>query len=697
MKIHFRFILSMVSFGAMATGAPLKTVEEFQQAARRFHSEIRVPHFPSTPPEIAADQKAAIAAGNRALDEIAHLEPAQRNLENTFGALDQLSYDVGLSAGRIEFVQQSSASAETRDAAENALKELQQWFVGIQYREDVYAVIKGFAATNPSLAGESRRLLTETLRDYRRAGMDLAPADRKAVEELRKQLTTLETDFSANIVKTRFPMEFTRKELGGVPETFLNSAGIKTGPEKYTILINVTTQRQMVEANCSVEETRRRVTAAEYALAQEINLPLLNRIVGLRAEIARRLGYASWNDYKTEIKMAKNGAAARAFLEELVRGLQPKFDAELAELRALKIAETKNPAAKIELWDWRYYQARFLKEKYTIDTEALRVYFPYDRVLQGMFALYQSLFGLKFDEVAVPYKWVNDVTLWAVSDARTGEPLGLFYLDMFPREGKYNHFAQFSIQPGKRLPSGIYLRPTVGLLCNFPPPSNGAPSLLNHREVETLFHEFGHCMHSIMTRAERGQFSGTNVPGDFVEAPSQMLENWTFDKNVLDTFAADYRDPTKKIPPEILGRMKAAEIAGIGVYYRRQLAFGLLDLALHGAHQPGETIDTLTVSNRILSEVFFPVPEGTAFVAYFGHLMGYDGGYYGYAWADAIAADMATVFEEAKEGYFDRGAGRRLRDEIYAPGNSRDVSESIEKFLGRKQSNAPFLKKLGVN
>ncbi|MEO6569572.1 MAG: M3 family metallopeptidase [Opitutaceae bacterium] len=698
MKIHPLFWVALIApCHLVLAAAPLKTLEEFQKTAAPFRSEIRVPPLPHSPALIEADKTSAMATGNRALDAIARQDPGRLTFESTFGALDDLVYEAGLSAGRIEFVQQSSTSREARDAAENATKELQQWFVGIQYRDDVYAAIKAFAAKNPPLTGEDKRLLAETMRDYRRAGMDLPIAERKVIEDLRKQLTTLETDFSTNIVKTKHPMVFSKAELAGVPESFLSSPGIKTGGDAYTILVNVTAQRQMVQSNCSVEDTRRRITAAEYALAKDINIPLLNQIVALRGDIARKLGYASWNDYKIEVKMAKNGATARAFLEDLVKGIQPKFNAELKELQALKAAETKNPQAKIELWDWRYFQARFLKEKYTIDTEALRVYFPYDRVLQGMFTIYQSIFGLKFEEIAAPYKWVDDVALWAVSDAKTGEPLGLFYLDMFPRDGKYNHFAHFGIQQGKKLANGTYLRPTVALLCNFPPPANGAPSLLNHREVETLFHEFGHCMHSLLTRANRAQFSGTSVPGDFVEAPSQMLENWTNDKTVLDTFAADYRDPSKKIPAEILGKMKEAEIAGIGVFYRRQLAFGLLDLALHGPHQPGEGIDSLTASNKILSEVFFPVPEGTAFAAFFGHLMGYDGGYYGYAWADAIAADMATVFEKSKGGYLDKDVGMRLRNEVYAPGNSREVTESIEKFLGRKQSNAPFLKKLGVN
>ena len=220
--------------------------------------------------------------------------------------------------------------------------------------------------------------------------------------------------------------------------------------------------------------------------------------------------------------------------------------------------------------------------------------------------------------------------------------------------------------------------------------------MLPHRDVETLFHEFGHCLHEITTRAKYGRFAGTHVPGDFVEAPSQMLQNWVWDKKVLDSFAADYRDPSKKIPASILAKLKEAKLATVGTFYRRQLSFALLDLALHTEVKNGGGQDIVKISNDILSSVFLPVPEGTAFVAYFGHLMGYDAGYYGYAWADAIAADMATVFEKSPRGFFDSKAGRRLRDEIYAPGDSRDVTVSIEKFLGRPQSIEPFLKSIGI-
>jgi len=331
-----------------------------------------------------------------------------------------------------------------------------------------------------------------------------------------------------------------------------------------------------------------------------------------------------------------------------------------------------------------------------VDAEQLRGYFPMQRVLDGMFTIYQRIFGLKFTQVEAPYKWVDDLQLWAVADAHTGEPMGFFYLDLFPREGKYNHFAVFPIIEGKLLDNGTYQRPVCSLVCNFPPPTKDKPSLLKHTDVETLFHEFGHAMHGVLTRAKFARFSGSSVPRDFVEAPSQMLENWVWDKKVLDSFAADYRDQFR-IPSGILNQLKASKLAISGCFYRRQLSFGIMDLELHTKITDKNASEANAVANRALSETFLPVPENTAFIAYFGHFTGYDAGYYGYAWADAIAADMATVFEKAPEGFFDEDAGRRLRDEIYSVGDSRDVNESIEKFLGRKRSIDPFLKKIGVN
>ncbi|PYL10223.1 MAG: hypothetical protein DME33_01300 [Verrucomicrobia bacterium] len=674
----------------------LKTVDDFRAAAAKANAVLTIPDWEQTPEAVEAMMKNAIAKANKALDEIGSQDLNKVTFKSSVVALDDLTYQAGNAANKATIIKETNTNPTMRAAAENAVKTYQEWAVGIDYREDVYKAIKAFADAHPKLTGEDEKLLKETLRDYRRAGLDLPPDQRQEVEQLRKELSKLGTDFDTDIVKATAPVMFTKADLDGLPESFFASPGIRTGDDVYTVMANVTWQFNTVEENAKSEATRKQLYLIRETLAKDANVPVLNQMLALRNKIALRLGYKSWDDYQTEVKMAKTGVNAEKYINDLVIGIQPKFDSEVAELQKLKAAETKDPNARIMVWDWRYYANQRDKQKYAVDKEALRAYFPFQRVLDGMFNIYQSIFGLKFENIAAPYKWIDDLQLYLVTDAVSGEPLGMFYLDMFPREGKYNHFAEFEIISGKLLPDGKYQRPTVALLCNFPPPSADKPSLMTHQDVETLFHEFGHCLHSIVTRARYGRFAGTHVPGDFVEAPSQMLQNWVWDKKVLDTFAADYRDPSKKIPADIVKKLNDAKLANAGVFYRRQFAFASLDLALHDPHPEDMPYDCVAISNPILEKVFLPIDRSTTFVSYFGHLNGYDAGYYGYAWADAIAADMATVFEKAKNGYLDKQAGMKLRREIYEPGDLRDVTVSIEKFLGRKQSIQPFLKKIGI-
>ena len=673
-----------------------KTVDAYRDAAAKANSILTVPDWEQTPEAVEADMKDAIAKANAALDAIGKQDLTKVSFKSTVAALDDLTYVAGLSANRAGLIKQTNTNAAMREAGENAIKVYQNWAVGIEYREDVYKAVKAFADTKPKLSGEDEKLFKEVMRDYRRAGLTLPSDKRQEVEKLRKDLAKLGTDFERNILEAKGPVAFTKAELDGVPEDFLSKPGIKTGDDAYTVLANVTWQFVTVEENAKSEATRKKLYVVHDSLAKDTNVPVLNQMLDLRNKIALRLGYKSWDDYQTETRMAKTGAGAKSYINNLIIGTLPKFSAEVAEMQKMKADDTHDPKAVIGVWDWRYYQNQINKTKFTVDKEGLRVYFPFQKVLDGMFAIYQNIFGLKFEQITPSYKWIDDLQLYAVSDAATNEPLGLFYLDNFPREGKFNHFAQFEIIGGKLLSDGKYQRPTVALICNFPPPSADKPSLLSHSDVETLFHEFGHALHSIVTRAKYGRFAGTNVPRDFVEAPSQMLQNWVWDKKVLDTFAADYRDPAKKIPAEIIKKMNDSKLASAGVYYRRQFAFAALDLALHDAHSENAPYDCVAISNPILEKVFLPIDPGTTFVSFFGHLNGYDAGYYGYAWADAIAADMATVFEKSKDGYQDKQAGMRLRKEIYEPGDSRDVAISIKKFLGRDQSIQPFLKKIGI-
>jgi thimet oligopeptidase len=682
----------------MASKSPMTdlSLADYEKTAGQYRSRLSLPEFETTPAAVKQAVASAIATANLGLDAIGKLGKAKVTFANTFCALDDTVYQANLTANRVSLMKETHKESAMRDACTEAEKVFQEWAVGLDYREDVYASLKAFADTRPALTGEDAKLMEETLRDYRRAGLALPKDQRDEVERLRKELARLTTDFQSNVTKAKAAVKFTKVELEGVPDMLLGQPGVKTGDDEFIIMANVTFQYQMVIENAKKEETRRKLLVVRYQLARETNVALLKQILELRDTIAKKLGYATWADYQIEPKMAKKAATARQFLEQLSNGLQPKFEAELKEFQALKARDTGNPNARIALWDTGYYMNQLKKEKYAVDAEKLRDYFPYQRVLDGMFAIYQQIFGIKIQKVEAPYKWVDDLMLFAVSDAQTGEPLGLLYLDMFPREGKYNHFAHFGLIEGKRLPDGAYQRPTSALICNFPPPSPDRPSLLSHSDVETLFHEFGHAMHCLLTRANHARFSGTSVPRDFVEAPSQMLENWVWDKAVLDTFAGHYQNPAERIPQAILAKLKEAKRATIATYYRRQFTFGLIDLKLHTEIKAGGDQDPVKIANDVFREVLLPAPEDTAFVAYFGHLMGYDASYYGYAWADAIAADMATEFEKSPKKYFDTKTGRRLRDEIYAPGDSRDVNISIENFLGRPRSQKPFLKELGL-
>jgi thimet oligopeptidase len=676
---------------------PTKSLIDFQYAADARRVRITIPEFENTPGDIVAAVDGVLMTADSRLAGYVNQDLARADFDSAIAKLDDIVYPVVNTTSRLYLIKETSTDPLVREAASEQVTRLEEWFVGLQYREDVYRVVKGFsdayaAGKGTRLRGENKKLYEDTIRDYRRAGLALDATTRARVEDLRKQLARVSSEFDTNITNADVTIEFTETELVGVPDAFLANA--PRNGDKYALKPTVITHFLAVMNNASNEETRKAMKIARYSVAMEENAAILNEMVRLRQEIAGLLGYDSWADYQIEPRMAKTAERATQFCLDAKQGLEPKFAEEMAQMRAMKINDTGDSNADIEIWDWRFYENQLKKTKYQVDAEAIRAYFPLDNCLAGMFDVYESIFGLSITQIENPQPWAEGVTLYAVSDSRTGEPLGLFYLDLFPRQGKYNHFAQFGIIDGKLMNDGYYQRPTVALVCNFPEPNGDTPSLLTHDNLETLFHEFGHALHTILTRAKYVAFSGTSVPRDFVEAPSQMLENWTWDKGVLDSFAADYRDPSQKIPADLLERMEEAKLATIATFYRRQLALALGDLQLHTV---SGTPDAEATINEAMAEVFLAVPEGTNFAAYWGHLSGYDAGYYGYAWADAIAADMATRFTNAPNGLMDKRVGMALRNEIYSVGGSRDVEVSIEEFLGRPRSNDAFYESLGIS
>src|SRR5438445_3481763 len=407
--VHVPLILLASSL--VVSAAEMKTVDDFRASTAKANAVLTIPDWEKTPEAIEAAMKNAIAKANAALNQIGAQDPGKVTFKSSVVALDDVTYEASLAANRATLIKETNTNPAMRTAAENAVKAFQDWVVGIDYREDVYKAIKAFADTHPKLTGEEEKLLKETLRDYRRAGLDLPPDQRKEVEQLRKELSKRWTDFDTNIVKATAPVMFTKADLDGLPESFLAAPGLRTGDDAYTVMANVTWQFITVEENAKGEATRKQLYVIHDTLAKDSNVAVLNQMLALRNKIALRLGYKSWDDYQTEIKIAKTGANAEKYINDLVAGIQPKFDSELAELQRLKAAETNDPNARIMVWDWRYYGNQRNKQKYDVDKEALRAYFPFQKVLDGMFNIYQSIFGLKFEKIAAPYKWIDDMQL----------------------------------------------------------------------------------------------------------------------------------------------------------------------------------------------------------------------------------------------------------------------------------------------
>lgn len=674
---------------------PAPPVNTLAELAAPYGAILEIPSFETSPSAVKRTVATVLATADLALDRLGAQDLSVVTFATTIKRFDDISYPVATVMNRMWLMKETQPDAAMREACNDAVTTLNEWVVAVSYREDVYQACQAFLnrytrGELPKLEGEDLKLMLDTMRDYRRSGLNLDAAGRDRVAALRNRLNELESQFDTNITNAQVDIYFTEEELDGITEAFYTASRQPDG--RHKVRVTVTSDYLSVMQNARKEETRKACNRARYSVAIDENGPILAEMVAVREEIADLLGYGSWADFQTEPKMAKTGATALAFVEDLVARLEPKFQDEVEILRRLKVIDTGDENAVINFWDFRYYQVQYMKQGFGVDTEALRVYFPLPQVFAGMFDAYAQIFDLEFEPVEAPQKWVADLELWLVKDASTGEPLGMFYLDNYPREGKYNHFAQFDIVGGKRLADGRYQRPVVALVCNFTPPIGNEPALMSHNEVETVFHEFGHAMHSILTRANSTRYAGANVARDFVEAPSQMFENWAWDAKVLSGFAADYRDPSKKIPAETLQAMKAADLATQGIYYRRQLSLALSDLRLH----LGTDGDPAEVVNQATADSFFAPIEGTHFAAYWGHLTGYDAGYYGYAWADSIAADLATVFQNAPNGYADREAGMRLRRQIYEVGGAVDPSVAVRRFLQREPSNDAFLATLGL-
>ncbi|TAJ20419.1 MAG: hypothetical protein EPO65_03835 [Dehalococcoidia bacterium] len=649
----------------------------------------------ATPERIRAGAEAAVARCEAILAGVAHVEGV-RTFANTVLPLDDVGATLALASGEHGFLTYVASDAALRDAALEAEQRLDTYGTSVGFREEIAAAVRAFAETDEArgLDGVDARLLAHALRDYRRNGFDLDAERRGRVQALKERLVVLGVEFRRNIDEYEDALLLPREGLRGLPESYIERLqSVETAEgTRYRVSLDYPEFYPFLEA-AEDGSLRRELFLKNHNRAAEVNLPLLAEAIGIRHEIAETLGYASWDAYVIETKMAKTPQAALDFLVDLERQVRVKAERDIEELTAEKRRHLEDPHGTLELWDWRYYQQRVMRERYQVDQFAVAEYFPMEAVLEGMFEVYQRLVGVRFVPVVETKAWHEDVRLYAVEDALEGSEgrfIGHFYMDLHPRPDKYGHAAAFVLKPGRSLADGSYQPTAAAIVANFTKPSAGAPSLLRHSEVETLFHEFGHILHQVMTRSPYNRFAGTNVQRDFVEAPSQMLEHWTWKPSVLRGFTRHVRTG-EPLPEALLGQMVAAKNVGSGLHYLRQLFFARLDLAYHEA---GAVKDTDAIAEALHGITGFPFPAGTHFQAGFGHLFGYDAGYYGYLWSQVFGDDMATRFEGGPEA--EVAAGLDYRRTILEAGGTQDGADLVRGFLGREPSNAAFLREIGL-
>ncbi len=638
------------------------------------------------PGEITRINTTAIEQVNASLNRIAAIPPGQRTFENTLLAFD------GVTTDYMDTVQplilMGYVYPDPGISAEGmATEQATSIFLTDMYtRRDLYNAMKGQVPRNT----DESRLYNVTIRNFEHNGLNL-PEDRLArVRALKTDLSGLESQFTANLNNDNTTLEFTAEELNGVPASSLATFNM-TNRSTYIVTLKYP-DYLAVMTYAENNETRKKMYATDLNRQAETNIALLEEAIVLREQIAREMGYKTWADYQLDGRMAENTSTVMAFLSAMKGPLVEKNRDELGGLLAIR--KSLDPKAiAVDPWDIVYLQEKQRKEKYTYDVDEVREYFPLDGVLQGLFSTYGTLFGIRFDKVNGAPVWSSEVWLYRVSNQSDNSTIGYLYLDPYPRDGKYGHFAESTLQKG-RMKNGTYTVPVVSIMGNFHAPNGDTPSLLTPDEMQTMFHETGHAMHDLLTRAPYGTLSGTSVEQDFVETPSQTLEEWVWDPKVLESLSGHYTNTSRKIPVELLTRVIAARDVGIGSYYSGQLAYALEDMRFHSADGP---VNTTEVWFRTYEEIKGMKPlAGTHQPASFGHLMGgYDAGYYGYLWSKVYALNIVNEFK--RDGMTNQTLGMKFRQEILSKGNMENGNTLLYNFLGTKPGVGVLYQRLGIN
>jgi oligopeptidase A len=617
------------------------------------------------------------------------LEKSNANLEKTIHsqdpllALDTMTENLDYAMAVVRHLE-SVATTPALRAAYNAVQpKVSAFYSGLVLNEKLWNAIKTYASTDEAraLTGTLRRYLTKTVDSFKRHGADLDPAGKARLKEIDVALAEITTKFSENVLDATNVWDLIitdEGKLAGLPPSAVGAAKASAesksvegwrftlqGPSYLAVMTYLD--------DSSIREQVWRAFNLRGAQDPYNNRPLIAKILELRREKANLLGFADFADLVLDDRMAHQGERAQSFLANLREKTEKRFKEENAELEAFAGRE-------LAPWDIGYYAEKQRLALYDFDEEALRPYFSLDRVVDGMFKIFGRVFGIEVKpEEGVPV-WDPSVKTYAIEDC------GSFYADWFPRENK---------RGGAWMDS---LMPKLGLICgNLTPPVEDKPALLTHREVETIFHEFGHLLHHLLTRVEVRSLAGTSVAWDFVELPSQIMENWCWERESLDLFARHY-ETGELIPDELFQKMKRAKTFRAANAQMRQLGFGYVDLALHRQWEASKG-DPVAWSREILQQfAAAPLPDNYAMIAGFTHLfaspVAYGAGYYSYKWAEVLDADAFTRFK--KEGVFSQSAGRDFREKILSKGDSQDPADLYRSFMGRDPDPNALLERAGL-
>ena len=602
----------------------------------------------TTPTDIEDGVDLALADAEAVVAQIVSVD-GPRTFENTMRPLDRIADILGHAFTDHAFMGYVHPDKEVRAAAKTAEERMSKWAADIYFRDELDRAIKDYAASEEAatLQGEHQRLLTFVLRDLRRAGHDLDQETRQRVKELTQREIELGVRFQQNIDEWNDWILVSDEDLVGMPQAYIDGLDVDDETGKHKVTIAYPDMIPFLE-NSPRRDLREELRFKFNTVAVEENRTILEEAVQLRQEIAEAFGLPTWAHHKLELRMAKTPERVKEMYAEVKEPLTAAARDELRSVSLLLEVDTGDTA--VQQWDWSYYDTLQRRTDYGVDNFEVARYFPLPSVLEGMFELTSAMFGITFTEIDEFESWHPDVQMFAIHDADTGEEISRFYLDLFPREGKFGHAAEFPLIRGRLLEDGTYQNPLCAMVANFTKPTKDSPSLLQHSEVETLFHEFGHVLHQNLGRTELATFSGTATETDFVEAPSQIMQHWIWRPDVLARFAR------------------------------------------HSG--PDRDIDSIYASGSEIT--MLPPHEGTFALASFGHIMsGYDASYYGYMWAEVFGDDMFSRFEA--EGVTNPEVGMDYRRKVIGRGGAWDADDMLVDFLGREPNNEAFLRKLGIS